>query len=128
MSENYYRSGMGVLLKNNCCRGDLCMKPFECEDRSEWHFPYISQVCFCTLCQKCVHAQNEAALQENPKWKGYVVQCMLCGTLKAWNIRKLVPNIALANMLEETRRLAASNPTDGREEEEDSQATLPIYD
>jgi len=127
MTDSYYHTGMEVLLKNNCCRGLQCMSPFDCNDKSEWNFPYISPVCYCTLCQKCVHAQNEAALEGNPKWKGYVVECMLCGTLKAWNIRKLVPNMALASMLEETRRLAASKPPEKENDEQDSQATVP-YD
>jgi hypothetical protein len=128
MDASFYRTGLELLLKNNCCKGNGCLKPFECEDKLMAHFPYISPVCACTLCQKCVHAQTEAALEDNPNWKGYVVQCGLCGTLKSWNIRKLVPNMALASMLEEIRRLSASNPPVEEDDDEDSEATIAFLD
>jgi hypothetical protein len=129
MADECCRNVLELLLQNNSCRGilgdEMCLTLYDCTDKAERHFPMISPVCWCTMCLKCVHAQHEAAVKNSPDWKGWTIECMLCSTPKAWNIRKLVPNLALASMLEETRRLAVV-VAPVAEGDEDSEATIAL--
>jgi hypothetical protein len=97
------RQNIANLLRNNGCPVEGCLAEFETGDRNERHYPHISPLCFCTICHVCIDQQHEAAVGENPKFKGWTIECPVCHMEKAWNIRKLVPNKALANMQEELR-------------------------
>jgi hypothetical protein len=76
------------------------------------HYPHISAICKCTICLCCVNRQMDAATATAKKSKGYIVECPLCQTEKAWDTRpgKSVPNIALATFIEELRRLRNNLP------------------
>ena len=124
MADYYCRNGLAVLVHTNRCRGTLqrrCFKKYDIKNPKQQNYPHISAVCYCTLCLECIHKQKEAVKDSNPEWKGWVVKCMLCQREKAWNLRKLIPNLALASMLENTTLLLDNIP---REEGEDSDATV----
>ena len=46
-------------------------------------------------------------------WKDWCIRCPICEVDRAFNMQKLVKNIALANVLAEIRRLMDRQPDNG---------------
>ena len=102
--------GLAVILQNNCCHG--CMLEFE-TGFGDAQYPFISGVCSCTVCRRCLDARVEAERGANGNWKGWCICCPICETDNAFNLRKLVKNMALANVLAELRLLMDRQPDNG---------------
>ena len=104
--------GLAVILQNSCCLG--CMQDFE-TGFGDARYPFISGVCSCTVCRRCLDARVEAERGENPaaSWKGGCICCPVCDTDRAFNMKKLVKNMALAVVLAEIGRLIDRQPDNG---------------
>ena len=102
--------GLAVILQNNCCHG--CMLEFE-TGFGDTHYPFISGVCSHTLCRQCLDAKVEEERGSTGTWKGWCIRCPICDIDNAFNIRKLIKNMALATVLEEIRRLVDRQPDHG---------------
>ena len=102
--------GLAVILQNNCCHG--CMLEFE-TGFGDTHYPFISGVCSHTLCRQCLDAKVEEERGSSGTWKGWCIRCPICDIDNAFNIRKLIKNMALATVLEEIRRLVDRQPDHG---------------
>jgi hypothetical protein len=103
-NQEEYHGGLTLILKNNCCLVEGCLHEFETTEDNQKFYPHISPVCCCTVCRSCIDGRAELE-REKRNWKGYSVLCPACLTDNAFNLRKLVPNRSLANVLAETRRL-----------------------
>ena len=103
-------AGLAVILQNNCCLG--CMLEFE---TSLWdtHYLFISGVCNPTVCRCCLDARVEAERGLTASWRDGCICCPICEVDRAFNMRKLVKNMALANVLAEIRRLMDRQPDNG---------------
>ena len=102
--------GLAVILQNSCCLG--CMLEFE-TGFGDTHYPFISGVCSCTVCRRCLDAKVEEERGSTGTWKGWCIRCPICDIDNAFNIRKLIKNMALATVLEEIRRLMDRQPDHG---------------
>jgi hypothetical protein len=110
------------LLANNGCKVTDCYKPFGFDAKKHEHYPYISRVCACTVCKKCIDEQVvKACLGDLHKVKkGWAVECPLCGREKAFDNKHLLPNIAMANLCEELSRSIPHQTEEGEPKVEES--------
>ena len=102
--------GLAVILQNNCCLG--CMLEFE-TGFGDARYPIISGECSCTVCLQCLDARVEIERGPTGTWKGGCVHCPICEINNAFNMRKLIKNMALAIVLAEIRRLMDRQPDNG---------------
>ena len=103
-------AGLAVILQNSCCLG--CMLDFE-RGFGDARYPFISGVCSCTVCGQCLDARVEAERGPTVTWKGWCVHCQIGDVDNAFDLRKLVKNMALATVLAEIGRLIDRQPDNG---------------
>lgn len=103
-SGAYYRREMTRLIKGHGCT--LCTEEFETDLPTDLKYPYVSPVCRCTLCRACVDGCVPV------EKKGWTADCPLCAVPKAWNMRNLVPNRHVANLLHDMKRVVADEGKD----------------
>jgi hypothetical protein len=106
MTSNQQMEGVAGILVNNGCLA--CGTPFETEP-DDPHYPFISGMCHHTVCKRCLDRRMEAEREGRPTWKGGCICCPACDADRAFNYKKLIKNMALANVLAETKRLALEN-------------------
>lgn len=105
--------GVANILATNGCLA--CGTPFETEP-SDRHYPFISGVCHHTVCKRCLDQRMEEEREGRPNWKGGCIRCPVCAADRAFNINKLIKNMALADVLAGTRRLVVGNEMEEDEE------------
>jgi hypothetical protein len=102
-----------ILAHNGCLK---CGTPFETEP-TDRHYPLISGVCHHTVCKWCLDLRMEREREGRPtSWKGGCICCPVCDADRAFNMNKLIKNMALADILAETRRLVVGNEMEEDEE------------
>jgi hypothetical protein len=118
-----------LMLANNGCRVEGCGAQYE-TDPADPHFPFISGVCYHTICKRCIDRTVEEERGKTASWKGYSISCPVCGENKAFNLRKLIKNAALADIIYELVIVerAEEPASDGAAEEGDydSEATVAM--
>ena len=103
--------GLAVIFQKSCCLG--CMLDFE-TSIGDVHYPFILSVCNHTVCRRCLDARVEVERgKPAATWKGRCIRCPICEEDRAFNLRKLVKNMALANVLAEIGRLIDRQPDNG---------------
>jgi hypothetical protein len=102
----YYRCEMARMVQGHGCT--YCSQPFDTDVSTDAKYPFISPVCNCTLCGECING----CLSQIVETKIFTVGCPLCRKPKAWNVRHLVPNKHLANLLHDMKRVVKNEGKD----------------
>jgi Fe-S oxidoreductase len=93
--DAYYRDELKKLgLDHGLCVN--CGEMFETQDQTNLRYPFKSYVCKCTLCRECINSCGEKITPG----KTFTFDCPRCETKKAWNLRKLLPDLQFANLLD----------------------------
>jgi Fe-S oxidoreductase len=90
----YYNAELSrVVGDHGYCKN--CQQAFETNNQTDLKYPFRSYVCRCTLCRECI---NSCGAQITPG-KIHTFDCPLCLHEKAWNLRKLLPDLQFVNLL-----------------------------
>jgi hypothetical protein len=103
----HYEAALALILRNNCCSSQECVQDFENKSYPWAFFPYISTKCNCTICKHCLDRVVE---KQADNWTGWTIPCPACYEERAFNLRQLVPNVALTEIIYDTRRLLNNPP------------------
>jgi hypothetical protein len=103
----HYEAALSLILRNHCCLGRECVQDFENKGYPFAYFACVSTKCNCTVCKHCL----DRVVEKQPQnWTGWTVSCPSCFEERAFNLRRLVPNMALVAIVSDVRRLLNNPP------------------